>query len=154
MTDEKKKEFTLRIAEANRTQTVVILYDMFLEYMEDAQASDNFGSLHKSIQNARAVLSELINSLHMEYEVARNIYMIYRYVERLLIQADVRQETIELKQCSRLMGQLREAYGEVSRQDDSPVLMQNAESVYAGMTYGKNNLMENAMHAQSRGIFA
>ena len=36
MKKEKKQEFTLRITRANKTQMVVILYDMVLTYLEDA----------------------------------------------------------------------------------------------------------------------
>ena len=36
MKKEKKQEFTLRISRANKTQMIVILYDMGLTYLEDA----------------------------------------------------------------------------------------------------------------------
>ena len=37
MDKEKKQEFTVRITNANRSQLVVILYDMILVYIEDAK---------------------------------------------------------------------------------------------------------------------
>ena len=36
MKKEQKQEFTLRITRANKTQMIVILYDMVLVYLEDS----------------------------------------------------------------------------------------------------------------------
>ena len=36
MTKELKQEYTLKITQANKTQLVVILYEMLLTYLEDA----------------------------------------------------------------------------------------------------------------------
>ena len=36
MTDELKKEFTLKITRANATELIVILYDMILVYIKEA----------------------------------------------------------------------------------------------------------------------
>ena len=37
MTDEKKQQFLLRISQANKTEMIVILYEMFLIYLKDAE---------------------------------------------------------------------------------------------------------------------
>ena len=36
MTQEKKQEFTLKISQANKTQLITILYEMVIEYLNDA----------------------------------------------------------------------------------------------------------------------
>ncbi len=154
MTSEKKQEFTLRITQANKSELVVILYDMFQAYLEDAEQAEG-EAFHKAISQARAVLNELIESLAMEYEIAKNLYQIYRYVERLLIQADVRQDKEPLKEVSGHMKQLRDAYDTISKEDTSPSVMENTEVVYAGMTYGKSDLNENNVGgASKRGFLA
>lgn len=154
MTNEKKQEFTLRITQANKSELVVILYDMFQAYLEDAQQSEG-EEFHSAISHARAVLNELIESLDMEYEIAKNLYQIYRYVERLLIQSDVRLDKEPLKEVSGHMSQLRDAYDTVSKEDASPSIMENTDVVYAGMTYGRSNLNENnAGDASKRGFLA
>lgn len=154
MTNEKKQEFTLRITQANKSELVVILYDMFQAYLEDAEQSEG-EEFHSAISHARAVLNELIESLDMEYEIAKNLYQIYRYVERLLIQSDVRLDKEPLKEVSGHMSQLRNAYDTVSKEDASPSIMENTDVVYAGMTYGRSNLNENnAGDASNRGFLA
>lgn len=152
MTNERKQEFTLRITGANKTEMIVILYDMFQAYLEDAVETEEF---HNAICHARAVLSELIESLNMEYEIAQNLYQIYRYVERLLIQADVRLDAVPLKEASGIIGKLRDAYEVVSKEDTSSPVMENADTVYAGMTYGKTELQESNINSSSnRGFLA
>lgn len=154
MTSEKKQEFTLRITQANKSELVVILYDMFLEYLEDAKQAEG-EEFHNAISHARAVLNELIDSLDMQYEIAKNLYQIYRYVERLLIQADVRLDKEPFKEISGHISQLRDAYDTISKEDASPSIMKNTEVVYAGMTYGKSDLNENhAGNSSNRGFLA
>ena len=43
MTREMKQIFTRRITQANRTQLIVILYDMTLTYLKDAAAAQEVG---------------------------------------------------------------------------------------------------------------
>ena len=85
MTNEEKQDFMLRISQANKSGLVVILYDMFLTYIKDAKACEpKSAELCTSIRNSRNVLSELIDSLHMEYDIAKSTCELYRYVAVML----------------------------------------------------------------------
>ena len=87
MTSEAKQDFMLRISEANKSRMVVILYDMFLTYVKESVTSrsgkeytlEDLETYRIGIRNAKAVLRELIESLNMEYDIARRTYQIYRY---------------------------------------------------------------------------
>ncbi len=156
MTNEEKQDFMLRISQANKSGLVVILYDMFLTYMKEAKACEpKSAELCTSIRNSRNVLSELIVSLHMEYDVAKSTCELYRYVERQLIIADVRRDASGLDHAQSVMQRLRDAYAEVAKQDTSAPLMQNADTVYAGMTYGKTDVNTGSTAAgTNRGFLA
>ena len=94
MTNEQKRDFTLRISQANKSALVVILYDIFLAYAKEAEeASPAESAFHIAIANARGALSELIDSLRMEYDIAQSTYQLYRFVERELIRADIKRST-------------------------------------------------------------
>ena len=70
MTDEKKQQYTLKISQASRTQLVVILYEMTLDYLkeaEDAAGSRDEAAFHTGIKRARACIHELSHSLNHEY---------------------------------------------------------------------------------------
>ena len=53
-----------------------------------------------------------------------------------------------------MLQQLYEAFAASARQDTSEPLMQNAQQVYAGYTYGKNNINESYDVQSSRGFLA
>ena len=150
MTNEIKQDFMLRISQANKSGLVVILYDMFLTYLKEARDSEaKSEELRSAIRNSGNVLSELIASLHMEYDIARSTCELYRYVERELIPADVRRDASGLEHAQSVMQRLRDAYAEVAKQDTSAALMQNTDTVYAGMTYGKNDINTDSTAAGS-----
>lgn len=157
MTDDKKKEFTLRITQANSTGLTVILYEMFLTYTQEAgnycEQKDADG-LKTAIRNARACLEELMASLNPEYEIAGNLMSLYLYVNRVLVRAQLLKEVACIKQAESVMRPLCEAYRTISLQDKSEPLMQNTQTVVAGMTYGRDSLHE-SMEDQgaSRGYF-
>ena len=156
MNDDTRQDFILRITQANASAMVVILYDMFLSYSREALAADPKSEAFLSaVRHARGCLSELINSLHMEQELARNIYPVYRFIERRLIMAQVRLCTDDLPRCVAMMEKLRNAYAESVRDDHSAPLMKNADLVYAGMTYGPDDLkMQASAAGTNRGYLA
>jgi len=142
MTNEQKQDFTLRISQANKSALVVILYDIFLAYAKEAEeASPAESAFHIAIANARGALSELIDSLRMEYDIAQSTYQLYRFVERELIRADIGRSADPIPAVIRIMQCLRDAYAEVAKEDASAPLMKNTDIVYAGMTYGKHDVM-------------
>ena len=98
---------------------------------------DNF---KKAIDYSRNVLLELMDSLNMKTEIGKNTYSLYRFADRRLIMASIRQNTERVDEAVSIMQRLRDAYAKSVENDDSPVLMQNAEVAYAGMTYGPGEL--------------
>lgn len=158
MTRELKQQFTLKITQANKTQLVVILYEMLLTYIEEAENAhekEDREGFREGIRKARGCLNELMASLHFEYEPAMNLLQLYLYANRELARADIRNETEELEHVKKIMEKLHEAYRKVSEQDSSDPVMSNAQTVYAGLTYGKNTLMESlADQGSNRGFRA
>lgn len=158
MTKELKQQFTLKISQANKTQLIVILYEMLLCYLDEAQEAHQNGSradFREAIRKARGCLKELMASLHFEYEPAMNLLQLYLYANREMTRADIRNSMEELEHVRRIMTKLHEAYEKVSGQDTSEPVMANIQTVYAGLTYGKNTLVENlADQGSNRGFRA
>lgn len=152
MNNNKKQEFTLRISNANATEMIVILYDIMLEYIEEAEQrkeeADEF--MYKdSIRKIRACLNELISSLHMEYELAGNILQLYFFCLRRLVHAESKKDTTALSDIQKVIEQLENAYAQISPQNTDQPIMKNTQSVYAGLTYGRNTLTENVSEKSS-----
>ena len=158
MTKELKQQFTLRITQANKSELIVILYDMLLAYVEDAKeahAEENRAAFHDAIRKIRGCNQELIASLNLEHEPAMNLLSLYIYVNRELVHADVRNDIEPLNHVVMVISGLKEAYEIVASKDKSGAVMQNTQTVYAGLTYGRGELTENmADQGLNRGFLA
>lgn len=158
MTRERKQQFTLRITQANKTELIVILYEIVLGYIEDAEVALEAGNItefREALRKVRSCFGELIASLNLDYELAARLLSLYLYCNRELIKADARKEKEPLMHIRSVVSKLLEAYRELAGQDTSGPVMQNSQTVYAGLTYGKNSLSENlADQGANRGFRA
>lgn len=157
MTKEQKQEFTLRITQANKTQMLVILYEMLLTYVKDAKKaheSADRDSFKRCLKYARGCVKELMLSLNYDTELAGNLLQLYIYVNKEMTGAEVRNRVESLDHVIVVVSGLHEAYQKAAAEDHSKAVMSNAQTIYAGLTYGKNDLTENlADQGGSRGFF-
>lgn len=157
MDKEKKQEFTVRISNANRSELVVILYDMILTYIEDAKVflkNENKQGFCEEIMKAQECVKELISALDKQYEIASDLARLYLYVNRTFAKIMVRPEEELIISAENVIKGLKESFEQIAKQDNSPALMGNAQEIYAGLTYGKNSLNENLSdEGPSRGFF-
>ena len=157
MTREVKQQFTFRITRANSTEMIVILYEMLLSYIEEGREAlenaDN-AAFREAVRKARGCINELIGSLHMEYEPAPALMQLYLFCIRRLANSEVKSDPQPLGEIEQVIRPLHDAYEKISVQNNSGPVMGNSQAVYAGLTYGKNNLTENlADQGANRGMF-
>lgn len=156
MTKECKQQFTLRISQANSTELVVILYEMLLSYLDEGeeafQAQDR-AAFKEAIRKARGCLNELMQSLNLEYEPAPNLLQLYLFCIRRLAVCEVRREDKCFAEIRKVIQPLHDAYAEIVKLNDQGPVMNNSQTVYAGLTYGRNTLTENmADQGTNRGM--
>ncbi|MDE7270917.1 MAG: flagellar protein FliS [Acetatifactor sp.] len=155
MTSECKQQFTLRIAQANSTELIVILYEMLLCYLDEAEEaaeSENTEALAEAVRKSRGCLNELEQSLHMEYEPAGNLLQLYLYCAKKLVHAQACKEGA-LDEIRRIIRPLHDAYEQIAPQNPGGPVMGNSQTVYAGLTYGRGMLTENmADQGANRGM--
>lgn len=157
MTNELKQAYTLRISQANKTELVIIVYEMFLDYVKEAEEAllqKDRMALKESLRRARGCVNELMESLHLEQEIAQNLMQLYLYVYRELLQCEYSKEAVHLENAKSVIVPLKEAFAKVSAQDDSAPVMSNAQTVVAGLTYGRNDVNESMSdQGASRGFY-
>ena len=157
MTKEQKQEFTRRIAQANKTELVIILYDIFLTYAQDALDAANqvdIGNYHTYIKRAKDTIAELMQSINPESSIAGNYRSLYGFMLRQLTRADSSKETELIRQIQTMVLSMKDAYKKVCEKDQSAPVMDNAQTVYAGLTYGRGELNENLEANANRGFLA
>ncbi|MBQ1916386.1 MAG: flagellar protein FliS [Lachnospiraceae bacterium] len=149
MTDELKQQFTKRITHANRTELIVILYDMFEQYAKEAEAGftgakKGDDASKESLEHASEVLKHLKNDLDFsqDEEFCKTLYSIYTYCQELLSKAVYSGDYETVKEARELIRPIRDSYAQISETDNSEPLMQNVPDTVAGYTYGKTDVNE------------
>lgn len=157
MTNQLKQQYTLRISQANSTEMVVIIYEILLEYVTEAEslaASGDFPGVKEVCKKLNTCLGCLLDSLNLSYEPALQLSSLYLYCVRVSAriqllatlartEQDVTRTVTLLSQIEKVIVPLKDAYAAIAPQNTKGPVMNNSQTVYAGLTYGKNTLTEN-----------
>lgn len=145
MTKAEIQEYTLRITQGNRTDLIVTTYDIILKYIADASEELKKQDKKKykwNIKKANEFIAQLMGALDLQYEVSLRLFQLYRFAQKRLIEASYEETDKKLEDVIPIFRELREAFSEVAKQDNSGPVMRNIDQVYAGLTYGKGSLNE------------
>ena len=160
MKAESVKIFTRRITSANKSEIIVIIYDIIEENLalaKKALAEGDVETHRNEIKQAISFVKELLVSLDMNYEVSKNLASLYIYVSRCLNFALVSGKKEEIEAAEKVLRKLGESFREVAKTDESKPVMENTQRVYAGITYGRGLDLDETLVApamESRGFRA
>ena len=73
MDSEKRKAYTTRISQANRSGLVVVMYDIFFTYLDDARAAydaADWDAYKEALRRAQRAIDELISALNFSYDLS------------------------------------------------------------------------------------
>lgn len=138
-----KKDFTLRISQANRTELTVIILEIAIAYLESAERAETAEEYRMEITRARKCVDELKKSLNFQYEISGKLLHLYIHINKLLVRAMISRKKEYLVRAKESLKKLKDAFAKVAQQDQSEPVLENAQTVYAGYTYGKTDLNEN-----------
>jgi len=157
---ESVKIFTRRITSANKSEIIVIIYDIIEENLalaKKALAEGDRETYRNEIKQAISFVKELLVSLDMNYEVSKYLASLYIYVSRCLNFALVSGKKEEIEAAEKVLRKLGDSFREVAKTDESKPVMENTQRVYAGITYGRGLDLDETMVApamESRGVRA
>ncbi len=164
MTKDKISSFQIRITESNKTELIVILYEIYFAYIEDAlelleamksnKTKEQIYDYAKTIRMASQVVRHLQDDLNFNYEISNSLFGLYSFVEMQIAKASYSFSKEDLEDTLKVMRPLYESFKEVAKNDDSKPLMQNAQRVVTGYTYGRNDVNESVGEESNRGFFA
>lgn len=151
MKKESMQAYSKRITQANRTELVVITYEIIIEHIKNAQISfGNQEEFSNDLDQAQAFLKELIVSLNFEHQISYNLMSLYIFINKQLIEAKLKKSCEMLPRVQGMLESLLSSFREVSKQDNSAPLMQNTQKVYAGLTYGRDDVNEMSLASDDR----
>ena len=146
MTREEIQGFTAKISQCNRTELVVISYDIMKVYIRDAKkalAAEDTGLFIWNIKKAKSMLEELMNALDFNYpQVTNNLMSLYLFIQSRFNKCIFKKQDVNLDVVVRIVDKLQAGFAEVAKEDTTGPVMENTSAVYAGITYGKGTLNE------------
>lgn len=158
MDKEKKQEFTRRISSSNRGGMIVVIYDIYFAYQQEALEWFGKGDLkeyHGALRKAQQAVVALRDALDFSYPIAKELYPLYQYAIRQLSTGFYRRDTEGITAANKVLKGLYGSFVKAAKQDTSEPLMKHTQQIVAGMTYQKGNLTETVQDSiSSRGFFA
>lgn len=140
------------VVNASKGELLCITYELLLEQIEKMSACENKIDRRPYIDKAVEILKMLVGDLDFEYEISKDLFRIYVYVQGLLL---TKGDKEAFEEAHRLVSKIYNAYKEiVDKEENKKAVMENAEVVYAGLTYGKNSINEMSIKDYNRGFKA
>ncbi|MGN0351616.1 MAG: flagellar protein FliS [Roseburia sp.] len=156
MNKEQKQDFTRRISQCNKGSMIVIIYDIIFAYLEDAKEAyqkQDKEAFKTAVRKADKGILELMQSLDFTYDLAKELYPLYVFCREELASCMYKYRLQELEEAEDILKRLYDSFEKVAAQDTSEPIMKNTQQVYAGYTYGRDNLTENCQEFdRSRGF--
>ncbi|MCR4604793.1 MAG: flagellar protein FliS [Eubacterium sp.] len=131
--------FATRVTQANKTELVVIIYEAAIASIEEGKKALEAGDVsaaRKEISRARNLICELMRSLDMHYNISTYLMELYRFGHRELCQAMAYRDPKRLDNTLHILEGILPSFKELAKQDTSGPVMQNSQTIVAGLTYG------------------
>ncbi|MBR0119423.1 MAG: flagellar protein FliS [Eubacterium sp.] len=139
MNKETLQAFATRVTQANRSELVVVIYEAALASIAEGksalEAGDVTGARHE-IDRAKGMIQELMYALDMHYNISTYLRQLYIFGYRELCQGIAYRDPERFDHTTHILEGLLPSFKEVAKQDTSKPLMENTQTIVAGLTYG------------------
>lgn len=148
MTSEEMNVYKMRITQAGVGELTVIMLEMEMQWIREAiEAYDNgdMDTYISNVEKAQATQVELMNGLNLDNEVSKDVYSVYVFFNKQLINSKIKRAPQELDRIVEMLEKYHESFLAIAGTDTEGPVMDQSEKVYAGLTYGSGGLVENSM---------
>lgn len=145
MDSDMTQAYATRVTQANRSQLIVIIYEIILDHIKSgikAYENHDLETFDKDLKQAQKFVNELISTLDFKYPISFDLANLYLYTNKRIITAIIQRKPDSLESGIKVMESLYKGFLGVEKEDFSQPLMENIQQVYAGLTYGKGALNE------------
>jgi len=103
-----------QVMTAPKEKLVLMLYDGMVRFIKNAMVACGEGNIEATNNNllkAQSILFELMGSLdHEAGEIAENLLLIYDYMQRRLVEANIKKDVSMMEEVKGMAVELREAW--------------------------------------------
>lgn len=114
---------TRKVETATPAELTLMLYEGAIKFCNIAMSAiekKDYEKANTNIQKARRIVVELQTTLDHKYKVAEDFDVIYDYIFRKLVQANVKKDTEILEEALVELRELRDAWKEIMRTAKQP----------------------------------
>lgn len=115
---------TSKILTASPAELTLMLYEGAIKFCNIAILSiekKEIEKAHVNIVKVQKIVDELRNTLNMKYEVARDFDNIYAYLQKRLVQANIKKDPEILEEINTHLRSVRDTWKEVMRKNNIKV---------------------------------
>lgn len=115
-----------KIQTSSPGQLTLMLYTGCIKYLKLAVQSIEIHDMegkHLNFVKAQNIIDELQSTLNMEYQISKQLYSLYTYINEKLFEANVKLDVKSAEDCIQLLTELRDTWAEALK------LISNGEQV-------------------------
>ena len=139
MDKETLQAFATRVTQANRSELVVVIHEAALASIKEGKEALEAGAIpeaRREIDRAKGMIQELLYALDMHYNISTYLRQLYIFGYRELCQGIAHRDPERFDHTTHILEGLLPSFKEVAKQDTSAPLMENTQTIVAGLTYG------------------
>lgn len=147
MTEEQISGYKMRISQAGIAEYTVIMLEMEMQWIEEALeafAKEEMEVFVSCTDKAQAVQLELMNIMNMDNPVSVDVYSVFVYINKELINAKIKRKPLDMAKCKEMLVKYHESFKAIVETDNAGPIISGGEKVYAGLTYGTGGLVESS----------
>ncbi|MGW8958245.1 flagellar export chaperone FliS [Paenibacillus sp. NPDC055715] len=99
-------------------QLIIMLYDGAIRFVKaglEGISSDNIAKANMNLGKAQTIISELMSTLNHSYDISKNLYALYEYMNYLLIQTNIKKKIESGEEVLGYLQELRETWIAVNK---------------------------------------
>ena len=104
------------VTTASPGELTLMLYNGALKFLGKSKVAIQEGSieeLNTNLKKTQAIISELMSTLKLEEPVAEQMFVLYEYMNRRLIEANITSDVTIINEVEELMMEFRDTWKEV-----------------------------------------
>lgn len=147
------QEYTARISQASKVDLVIITYELIISKLEEAVENYQDGDMDlfvSSLKKAQQFLVHKIGSLNFDYKISYDLLSLYLYINDNINRSIFKLDPKALKNSIPILIKIKSGFEGIKDEDKSGSVMKNTQTIYAGLTYGKNSLNELSVDPDNR----
>lgn len=106
------------VTTASPGELTLMLYNGCLKFLHKAKLAiqeKNIQEKNTNLQKAQSIISELMATLNMDIEISKNMFALYEYMNRCLVEANIQSDITIIEEVEGLVTDFRDTWKEVIR---------------------------------------